>query len=145
MQQRPTVSLVVSPSKKRNPQSKSTSGVQQIENTALFLVMPPFGGLPGGNQAVPLQALLTDLLSPERQFTFKHKRSATEKTEKSFFSTFFCFFFPSKEGPVCRRYSEQDEDQTFIRAKTGRHTFIDRANAFTLAVPAMHTFSSRCA
>lgn len=93
--------------------------------------MLPFGGFPGGNQAdifwaVLLQAQLTDLLSPGMQFTSEHKRSPSEKMEKSFFPLSSPSSFLSKEAPVCLWYSEQDEDQTLIwaSAKTGRQTFI---------------------
>lgn len=90
--------------------------------------MPPFGGLPGGNHADRaglFRCRLCSLISPEMQFTPKHKRSSMEKTKSSCLSV---IQRPRWESNFHPRENMQS-----------RHAFIERA------VPAMRTFSSCCA
>lgn len=71
---------------------------QQVESnrlrTQLLLVMLPLGGFPGGKPRRRFWAQLAHI-SPEMRFTSERKRSAAEKKEKSFFSTFFSSPLPT--------------------------------------------------
>lgn len=78
-------------------------------------------------------ALLTDQLSPGMHFTSEHKKWRNR----------FLRFLP-KGAPV-RACDTKIRLLSQLKWKQVDAQFIDGANAFTHAVPAMQTFSSRCA
>lgn len=117
-----------------NPQSQSTWPVQQIEDTALFLVMLPLGGLPGSHWA-------DDAAGPAHwsALSWDVLHLWAQDVEEIVFSA--CF--QNGSSSVCDTMKIKLLSR--LKWKQVDTQFIDRANASPHAVPAMHAFSSRCA